>query len=58
MLARRGIEVTYETIRQWGLKFGQALANDLRRCRPRPGDKGHLDEVVLKKKVKSAIPIN
>ncbi len=48
MLARRGIEVSYESIRQWCLKFGQAYANELRRRRPRPGDKWHLDEVVLK----------
>lgn len=48
MLARRGIEVSYETIRQWCLKFGQTFANELRRRRPRPGDKWHLDEVVLK----------
>jgi transposase-like protein len=27
MLAARGISVTYETIRQWGLKFGQEFAN-------------------------------
>ena len=48
MLARRGIEVTYETIRQWCLKFGQTFASDLRRRRARPGGKWHLDEVVLK----------
>lgn len=48
MLARRGVEVSYETIRQWVLKFGQAFANQLRRRRARPGDKWHLDEVVLK----------
>ena len=52
MLARRGVEVSYETIRQWCLKFGQAYANQLRRRRPRPGDKWHLDEVVLKIKGK------
>ena len=28
-LAARGILVTYETIRQWGLKFGQEFANRL-----------------------------
>ncbi len=39
---------TYETIRQWTLKFGQAYANALRRRRARPGDKWHLDEVFLK----------
>ncbi len=52
MLARRGIEVTYETIRQWCLKFGQTFANKLRRHLPQPGDKWHLDEVVLKIKGK------
>jgi len=29
MLAFRGIEVSHETIRQWGLKFGQEFAKDL-----------------------------
>jgi len=48
MLAFRGIEVSHETIRQWGLKFGQEFANIVRRRLPRPGDKWHLDEVVLK----------
>ncbi len=47
LLAARGIEVTYETIRQWCRKFGQQYANDLRRRRPQPGDKWHLDEVFL-----------
>lgn len=53
MLARRGIEVAYEAMRQWCLKFGQTFANELRRRRPRPGDKWHLDEVVLKIKGKT-----
>ena len=48
MLAMRGVVLTYETIREWCLKFGQAYANDLRRRSPRPGDKWHLDEVFLK----------
>ena len=47
MLAARGIVVSYETVRQWGLKFGRAIANSLRRRAPRRGDKWHLDEVVL-----------
>jgi len=34
MLAARGISVTYETIRQWGLKFGREFANRLRRRAP------------------------
>ena len=47
MLAARGISVTYETIRQWSLKFGREFASRLRRRAPRRGDKLHLDEVVL-----------
>src|SRR3954462_14105532 len=47
MLAARGISVTYETIRQWGLKFGREFADRLRRRAPRRGDKWHLDEVVI-----------
>ena len=47
LLAERGVVLTYETIRQWCRKFGQQYANDLRRRRPRPGDKWHLDEVFI-----------
>ena len=47
LLFARGIIVTYEAIRKWCRKFGQAYANQLRRRRPRPGDKWHLDEVFL-----------
>jgi len=47
LLAERGVIVTYETVRQWCQKFGQAYANALRRRRPRPGDKWHLDEVFI-----------
>jgi putative transposase len=47
MLAAHGITVSYETVRQWGRKFGPALATRLRRWTPRRGDKWHLDEVVL-----------
>ncbi|GEO42637.1 hypothetical protein SAE02_67850 [Skermanella aerolata] len=48
MLAFRGIVVSYGTIRQWALKFGQEFANIIRRRLPRPGDKWHMDEVVHK----------
>jgi putative transposase len=39
--------VSYEAIRKWCRKFGQKYANQLRRRRPQPGDKWHLDEVFL-----------
>ena len=48
MLAMRGVVLTYETVREWCLKFGQSYANNLRRRSPRPGDTWHLDEVFLK----------
>jgi putative transposase len=48
LLAERGVVVSYETIRQWCRKFGPVFAASLRRRRPRPGDKWHLDEMVLK----------
>jgi len=43
MMLARGVVVSYETIRAWCAKFGQAYANQLRRRRPRPGDKWHLE---------------
>jgi putative transposase len=47
LMLARGVAVSYETIRAWCAKFGQAYANQLRRRRPRPGDKWHLDEVFV-----------
>src|SRR5882757_7595190 len=47
MLGARGISVTHETIRQWGLKFGREFADRIRRRAPLRGDKWHLDEVVI-----------
>jgi len=42
----RGVMVTYEALRTWSRKFGQQYVKQLRRRRPRPGDKGHRDEGV------------
>jgi putative transposase len=42
LLFVRGVLVSYEAIRKWCRKCGQAYANQLRRWRPRPGDKWHL----------------
>ncbi|HSZ28529.1 MAG TPA: hypothetical protein VK784_02080, partial [Pseudonocardiaceae bacterium] len=47
LMLQRGIVVSHETVRQWCAKFGQTYANGLRRRRPRPGDKWHLDEVFI-----------
>ncbi len=48
LLAERGVIVTDESVRQWCRTFGQTYANGLRRRRPRPGDKWHLDEVFIR----------
>ena len=48
LLAERGVIVSYESVRRWCLKFGSAFADNLRRRRPRPGDKWHLDEVFIR----------
>jgi putative transposase len=42
------VRYTYETVRRWCRKFGPSFANCLRRRRPRPGDKWHLDEVFIR----------
>src|SRR3954463_10145416 len=47
VLAARGIDVSHETVPQWGRKFGQDFANQIRRRLPCPVDRWHLDEVCL-----------
>src|SRR3954466_14055210 len=48
LLAERGLEVSYESVRRWVLKFGPAFARRLRALRPRPSDRWHLDEMVVR----------
>ncbi|GMR14303.1 MAG: IS6 family transposase [Gemmatimonadota bacterium] len=48
LLAKRGVLVTYETIRQWCGKFGPEYARNLKRRQGRLGDIWHLDEVFVK----------
>ena len=48
MMAARGVQLSYETIRRWCDKFGQSYAAKLKRKRPKIGDKWHMDEVFLK----------
>jgi putative transposase len=47
LLAKRGVFVSYETIRQWCRKFGPQYARNLRRRQGRLGDVWHLDEVFV-----------
>ena len=46
ILAERGIDVSYEAIRDWCRKFGPQIARNLRRLRPAPSPRWHLDEMV------------
>ena len=48
ILSARGIVVSYESIREWGLRFGRIFANALKRRRPQPGDKWYMDEVFIR----------
>ena len=47
LLAERGLDVSYETVRRWVLKFGPLFARELRRRRSRPTARWHLDEMAL-----------
>ena len=49
LLAERGVIVSRETVRNWVTRFGSFFAACIKRDRPRPADKWHLDEVVLSK---------
>ena len=48
LLAQRGVEVSYETIRQWCEKFGRNYAANARRKQTRRGDIWHLAEVFIR----------
>src|SRR5260370_27263584 len=48
LLAERGLDISYETVRRWVLKFGPSIARRLRRHRPRPSTRWHLDEMVVR----------
>ena len=47
LLAERGLDISYETVRRWFLKFGQVYARSIRHRRHRPTDRWYLDEMVI-----------
>ena len=47
LLAERGLDVSYETVRRWFLKFGTQISTNLRTNSPVPSDHWHLDEMVM-----------
>ena len=55
MLAEPGLDVSYENLRRWFLKFGPVIAADLRRARPRPSDHWHRDAKAARKLMKKLL---
>ena len=47
LLAERGLDISYESVRRWFLKFGAPIANNLRSMRPALSDFWHLGEMVI-----------
>jgi transposase-like protein len=47
LLAERGLDVSYETVRRWVTKFGTVYAKRLRAGRPKPVGRWHLDEMFV-----------
>jgi len=47
LLAERGLDISYETVRRWFQKFGAPIARNLISSRPTPNDIWHLDEMVI-----------
>jgi putative transposase len=54
LLSERGIQVSYETVRRWAIKFGSLFAEDLRRREVPRGKTWHMDEVFLRMNGRSA----
>jgi transposase-like protein len=48
LLAERGLDVSYETVRRWVLKFGPLFAQELRRRPHRPTAQWPLDEMAVR----------
>ena len=48
LLGERGLDISYETVRCRVLKFGPVIRRRLRRCRSRPSNRWHLDEMVVR----------
>src|SRR5215469_13593880 len=47
LLAQRGLDISYETIRRWVRKFGSVISPWLRQRRPRASYRWHLGEMVV-----------
>jgi putative transposase len=47
LLTERGLDLSYETVRRWVLKFGPLFAKELRRRRHRSTSRWHLGEMAV-----------
>ena len=47
LLAERGVDVSYESVRRWVVRFGSAYAKRLRQKRSKADDRWHLDEMFV-----------
>ena len=48
LLAERGIEIWYESIRRWVKRFGPRFAAELRKREAKPGRTWHVDEMAVR----------
>jgi putative transposase len=48
ILRYRGILASYETVSTWSKKFGKSFADIIKKKEPKPTDKWHLDEMIIK----------
>jgi putative transposase len=55
LLAESGLDIPYESVRSWVLKFGPTIARRLRQARPRASDRWLLDEMVVRIASKTCI---
>ena len=51
MLLKQGIEVSYETIRRWTVKFDPQISRHLCRRQTQPGDIWHLDDGIARQHI-------
>ncbi|WP_032113949.1 IS6 family transposase [Candidatus Paracaedibacter symbiosus] len=47
-MAYRGVQVSYETIRSWSIKFSSHFRNVIKKRERKPSDKWHIDEMTVK----------
>jgi putative transposase len=57
LLAERGLDVSYETVRRWVGKFGPVITRYLRQLRCRPSSRWHLDEMVVRINGRQMLPV-